>query len=111
MTISTPGELLVVLTTLPDPDSAERMANALVEQKLAACVNIHGLMTSIYRWRDRIERGTEQQLVIKTTATRYAAVEQLIKQEHPYELPEILALPVSDGLADYLEWVDSCTKE
>ena len=110
MTISTPGQFIVVLTTLPDTDSAERLANSLVEQKLAACVNIHGRMTSIYRWRDRIERGTEMQLVIKTTAARYAAVERQIKQEHPYELPEILALPVSDGLADYIEWVDSCTK-
>jgi periplasmic divalent cation tolerance protein len=110
MTISTPGQFIVVLTTLPDTDSAERLANSLVEQKLAACVNIHGRMTSIYRWRDRIERGTEMQLVIKTTAARYDAVERQIKQEHPYELPEILALPVSDGLADYIEWVDSCTK-
>ena len=111
MAISTPGQFIVVLTTLPDADSAERLASSLVEKKLAACVNIHGRMTSIYRWRGRIERGTEQQLVIKTTAARYAAVERQIKQEHPYELPEILALPVSDGLAEYIEWVDSCTKQ
>lgn len=111
MPISMSGELIVILTTMPDPDSAEHLANTLVEKKLAACVNIHGRMTSIYRWRDRIERGTEQQLVIKTTAARYSAVEKQIKQEHPYELPEILTLAVSGGLAEYIEWVDSCTKD
>lgn len=105
------GDYLIVLTTLPDAASAERMANELVEKKLAACVNIHGAMTSIYPWEGRIERGSEHQLVIKTTARRYPELEAFLEARHPYRLPEILALPVATGAADYLEWIDTCTKD
>ncbi len=106
-----PDRVVLILTTLPNEEAAERLAHTLVEQKLAACVNIHGQMTSVYSWKGKIERGTEHQLVIKTTAPLYPAIERFIQQEHPYELPEILAVQVSDGLPGYIEWVDSCTKE
>lgn len=106
-----PERVLVVFTTLPDLASAESMASSLVEKKLAACVNIQGRMTSVYSWKGKIANDKEHQLVIKTTAARYPAVENHIKQQHPYELPEILALPVSAGLSGYIEWVDSCTKD
>lgn len=105
-----PERVILIITTLPGQEEAERLAHSLVEQKLAACVNIHGPMTSVYSWKGKIEHDTERQLVIKTTAACYQAVENFIKQEHPYELPEILALPVSGGLSGYTEWVNSCTK-
>ena len=103
--------VILVLTTLPDVPSAERMAAALVEKKLAACVNIHGSMTSVYSWKGKLERGEEHQLVIKTTEARYSAVETFIAKQHPYELPEILVLAVQDGLPGYLEWVNSCIEQ
>jgi periplasmic divalent cation tolerance protein len=102
---------IIVLTTLPDPASAERLARGLVERKLAACVNIQARMTSIYTWKDEIQRDSEHQLVIKTRSKHYPRVEDFIRRQHPYELPEILALPVSDGLNEYIEWVDSCTRD
>lgn len=101
--------VLLVLTTAPDIPSAERIAEGLLEQGLAACVNISAAMASHYRWQGKLEKGTEHQLVIKTTAARYAEVERHIQEQHSYELPEILAVPVSQGLPAYLEWVNSCT--
>lgn len=100
--------VILVLTTFPDAPGAERMAEALVEKKLAACVNIHARMTSVYSWKGKLERGEELQLVIKTTQARYAAVEALISEQHPYELPEILAIAVHNGLPGYLDWVNTC---
>ena len=105
-----PETALLVLTTLPDRDAAQRFAEQLVRQNLAACVNILGEMTSIYRWKGEIQRGTEHQLLIKTTQAQYAALETWIRDQHPYELPEILALPVARGLPDYLDWVITCIK-
>lgn len=105
-----PESALILLTTMPDQASAERLAESLVTQKLAACVNISASMTSIYRWQGKIERGTEHQLVIKTSAARYDALLREIQQQHPYELAEILAIPVSNGLPAYLEWIQSCTE-
>lgn len=103
--------VMVILTTVPDQPVAERLAGRLVETKLAACVNILGPVTSVYTWKGQIERDTEYQLLIKAPATLYSAVERLIQQEHPYELPEILALGVSRGLSSYIEWINSCTKQ
>jgi periplasmic divalent cation tolerance protein len=97
--------ILVVFTNLPSRDAALRLARALVEQRLAACVNVMAECTSLYRWRGAIESATETPVVIKTPASRYAALEQAIRQLHPYELPEIVALPVDAGLPDYLAWV------
>ncbi|RMG36890.1 MAG: divalent-cation tolerance protein CutA [Gammaproteobacteria bacterium] len=106
-----PDDYLIVLTTLPDETTAGQLARRLVEKKLAACVNILGRMTSIYPWEGKIEQGTEHQLVIKTTAQRYAELEAFIKNNHPYRLPEILALPVAGGAADYLDWIEQCTND
>lgn len=106
-----PEDYLIVLTTMPDQEAADRLARTLVEKKLAACVNIQGRMTSIYPWEGKIEQGTEHQLVIKTTARRYSELETCIKNHHPYRLPEILALPVASGAADYLDWIEQCTND
>ena len=96
---------LLVLTTMPDQASAEQLANGLIDESLAACVNILPAMQSIYCWKGERQQGMEHQLVIKTHAERYADVEKFIKNAHPYELPEIIALPVQQGLEDYLGWV------
>jgi len=103
-------ETLLVITTLPDQDAAERLARTLVETGLAACVNIGAAVTSIYRWDDRLQRGTELMLTIKTTRARYPALEQAIVDGHPYELPEVIAVPITTGLADYLSWIEACTR-
>lgn len=102
--------VIIVLTTLPDEAGAERMATELVQTRLAACVNILPAMTSIYGWKEKIERGQEHQLVIKSSSARYAALEAFIQREHPYELPEILAFAAQDGFPPYFEWVNACTK-
>ena len=98
---------LLVLTSLPDRASAERLAEKLVEQRLAACVNILAPCGSVYRWKDALQREQEHPMLIKTSAARYAALEQAIRAGHPYELPEIIAVPVERGLAAYLEWVET----
>lgn len=105
-----PTDALLVLSTCPDADSGQRLARSLVEGHLAACVNLVGPVTSVYRWRDAIETAGEMLLVIKTTADRYPALEQGLRAAHPYEVPEIVAVPVQQGLNDYLEWVRSCTE-
>ena len=96
---------LLVLTNLPDRPSAEALARELVERRLAACVNVLAACHSIYRWQGELETASEVPLLIKTRSERYAALEAAIRQHHPYELPEIIALPVTAGLPDYLAWV------
>lgn len=103
-------ETLLVITTLPDAESAERLAASLVEGGLAACVNIGPPVSSVYRWEGQLQRGTERMLTIKTTAARYAELEQAIVDGHPYELPEVIALPIAEGLKEYLAWIETCTK-
>lgn len=98
-------DALLVLTTLPDEDSARRLAQQLVEQRLAACVNILAPCRSIYRWQGKVEDGAEVPLLIKTTAARYTALEDAIRSAHPYELPEIIALDIRKGLPAYLAWL------
>lgn len=100
---------LIVITNAPDRDVALKIANALVERKLAACVNILAECTSVYRWRGKLETATEVPLLIKTRAAIYSEVEAAIRDLHPYELPEIVAVPVERGLPDYLEWVSAAT--
>jgi periplasmic divalent cation tolerance protein len=97
--------VVVVLTNLPDSDSAFNLGRHLVEHGLAACANVLAPVRSVYRWQGRIEEANEVPLLIKTTDERYAALEQAIASLHPYEVPEIIALPVESGLAAYLEWV------
>jgi periplasmic divalent cation tolerance protein len=96
----------VVLTTCPDAAVAETIARALVEEGLAACVNILPPMRSIYRWKGRTEEASEQLLVIKIATARFPAVRDRIRALHSYELPEIIAVPVADGLPEYLAWLN-----
>lgn len=100
-----PQEILLVLTNLPDRDAAETLAHALIEEKVAACVNILGACASVYRWQGVVENATEIPLLIKTTAARYAALEAVVRRLHPYELPELIAVPLAQGLPGFLNWV------
>jgi periplasmic divalent cation tolerance protein len=100
---------ILVLTNLPDLASAENMAQHLVVEKLAACVNILAPCTSIYRWQGKIETTTEIPLLIKTTEQRYQAVEAFIHKKHPYELPEIIHVSVGGGLPAYIQWIQQET--
>ncbi len=100
-------EILIVMTHLPDRASASRLAMLLVEQRQAACVNILADCTSVYRWKGAVETATEVPLLIKTSAAAYSRVEEIIRNNHPYELPEIVGIPVAHGLPAYLEWVSA----
>ena len=99
------AQTLLILTNLPDETSAQALAAALVTERLAACVNVLAPCRSVYRWQDEIEHAQEIPLLIKTTTERYAALEAAIRVRHPYELPEIIAVPVTHGLPEYLAWV------
>ena len=97
--------IVLVITNLPDEQSAAKLAQQLVEARVAACVNQLAPCTSTYRWQGNIETATEVPLLIKTTRAAYPRLEQLIRAAHPYELPEIIAVPVTAGLPAYLDWV------
>jgi periplasmic divalent cation tolerance protein len=99
------SEVLLVVTNLPDRASAERVAEALVIQRVAACVNVLAECVSIYRWEGKLEHANEVPLLIKTTRAAYPKLEEALRELHPYELPEIFALPVDAGLPEYLNWV------
>lgn len=103
------SEVLLVITNLPDTESAARLAQRLIAERAAACVNQLAPCTSTYRWQGNIETATEIPLLIKTTQAAYPRLEQLIRATHPYELPEIIAVPVSAGLPEYLAWVNQET--
>jgi periplasmic divalent cation tolerance protein len=100
-----PAAILVVFTTLPDVQSAHALADSLVAERLAACVSVLPAAHSVYRWQNNIEHATETPLMLKTTVARYAALEAALRARHPYATPEIIALPVTHGLPDYLAWV------
>ena len=102
--------LLLVFTNLPDQDAAEALAATLVENRLAACVNILQPCLSLYRWQDAVETAEEVPLVIKTSEERYPALEAAIRTAHPYTTPEIIALPITHGLPDYLAWLAEETR-
>ena len=102
---------LLVLTNCPDEESANAIALALVEERLAACVNILPRVQSVYRWQGAVESATEIPLFIKSTATNYPALEAAIRNRHPYQVPEIIALPVQRGLPAYLDWIASETTQ
>jgi len=102
-------DTLLVITNLPDAESARALATKLVEQRLAACANILSPCLSIYRWEGRLEEAEEVPLLIKTSAPRYTALEEAIRAYHPYELPEIVAVRIEKGLPDYLAWVAAST--
>jgi len=98
-------EIVIVLTNLPDRAAAVHLAQELVARRLAACVNVLAECTSVYRWKGGIENAAEVPVLIKTRAERYAEVEATIRSLHPYELPEIIAVPVRHGFDEYLQWV------
>jgi periplasmic divalent cation tolerance protein len=104
------GQTLLIFTNLPDAASAQAMAASLVSGRLAACVNVLAPCSSVYRWQGAIESAQEVPLLIKTTAARYAELEAAIRAAHPYELPEIIAVPIVHGLPDYLRWVAAETR-
>jgi periplasmic divalent cation tolerance protein len=101
---------LLVLTTLPDPESARQLARQLVEARLAACVNVLAPCTSVYRWNGVLHEDGETPVLIKTTEARYPDLETYLRERHPYELPEIVALSIQRGLPDYLQWVSAETR-
>jgi periplasmic divalent cation tolerance protein len=101
---------ILVLNTVPQKEQGEKIAKALVAEKLAACVTISGPSDSHYRWEGKICHDQEFILFIKTKASLFEAVKNRIAALHPYEVPEIIALPVADGFPDYLRWVDEETK-
>lgn len=98
-------EVILVITHFPDKASALTLAQKLIESRLVACVNILPESTSVYRWQAEIETTNEIPLFIKTLSEHYAKVEKIIKTIHPYELPEIIAVPVKTGLPAYLQWI------
>jgi len=100
-------QYLIILNTCPDKESAIRVANFLVENRLAACVNIVPGLTSVYHWQGQIESGEECLLLIKSTRSAYDAVESAIRRIHPYELPEVIAVPLTTGFNGYFAWISS----
>lgn len=103
-------DVLLVMSTLPDSAAAQQLAKTLVDRRLAACVSILAPCVSVYRWQGVVEQATEVPVWIKTTAGRYAQLEAALCELHPYELPEIVAVPVMRGLPGYLQWVAAETE-
>jgi periplasmic divalent cation tolerance protein len=100
---------LLVLNTCPNRETAEKIASTLVDCGLAPCVNIIPGITSVYKWQGKREVSQEFLLLVKTRADAYKSLEKSIKELHPYELPEIISVPLAYGLADYLAWIDKNT--
>jgi periplasmic divalent cation tolerance protein len=103
-------DIVIVLSTAPADDRAEQWARQLVDERLAACINVQAPMVSVYRWKGQVERDTERQLVIKTTSDRLPALEARLKELHAYDLPEFVVVAVEQGSAAYLQWVRESTK-
>jgi periplasmic divalent cation tolerance protein len=103
--------VLVCFCTCPDTDSAQRIADALVEERLAACVNVLPGVRSVYRWKGAIECNDEVLLLVKTVAAQLDALCARITALHPHELPEVIAVEASGGLGAYLDWVAECSNE
>lgn len=105
-----PDTVVLVTSNAPDDDTARRIAFTLVEQKLAACVNVGAPMMSVYRWQGEVEEATELPIWIKTTAGRCDAVVAALTGLHPHDVPEVLVTPVHDGLPAYLDWIREMTR-
>ena len=101
---------VLVLSTVARAEDAERIARALVERRLAACVNVVAAVSSVYRWRGKVESDEERLLLIKTRAERFEALLETLVALHPYELPEAIALPIEAGHQPYLDWLDESVK-
>jgi periplasmic divalent cation tolerance protein len=99
------SDVVLVLSTAPDDASTEALARTLIEEKLAACVNVLPPMTSIYRWQGAIERGIERQLIIKTTRSALPSLRARLVELHPYQLPEFIVVDVTSGSGEYLAWI------
>jgi periplasmic divalent cation tolerance protein len=103
------AQFVLIFTTMPDDERADALARTLVDERLAACVNVHAPMTSTYRWKGAVERERERQLVIKTTRARVPEIETRLRALHPYDVPEFLVVAVDGGSAAYLDWVAGAT--
>jgi periplasmic divalent cation tolerance protein len=106
--LSMSEEVLIVLSTFGSVEEARQTGRTLVEERLAACVNLLPAVESIYRWKDAVQTSAETLALIKTTIARYARLEARLLELHSYEVPEIVALPLSDGSLPYLRWVEEC---
>ncbi|MEY6431458.1 divalent-cation tolerance protein CutA [Thioalkalicoccus limnaeus] len=106
----TNDDLLLTLCTCPDRESAQRLATTLVEARLAACVNILPGALSVFSWEGRTEQVDEVLLMIKTGSAQFDELQRRVTQLHPYEVPEIIAIPIADGLPAYLDWLRACTR-
>jgi periplasmic divalent cation tolerance protein len=96
---------VIIMTNFPDRVSALALAKELVDQRLAACVNVLSECSSVYRWKNEIEHADEVPVLIKTLSQNYPQVESLVRRMHPYELPEIIAVPVVEGFPGYMQWI------
>jgi periplasmic divalent cation tolerance protein len=104
------AEYVVVLTTLPADADGQAFGRAIVDERLAACVNLLAPMESVYRWEGRVECETERQIIVKTSRERLPALWDRVRELHPYEVPEFIVLPVADGNEAYLRWIGEATK-
>ena len=104
-----PHQMLLIFSTCPDQQTADHIAETLISERLAACVNILPGATSVYEWKGKIERDQEWVLLIKSRRACFARLQQRLIELHPYELPEVIGVPVTEGLSGYLEWVERCT--
>ena len=105
------GKIVLALSTFPDRETAQKISNQLVTEKFAACANILPAMESIYRWKDKIESGNETLVFFKLSKDRQSAFQEKLRSLHPYEVPEIIFVPITSGLPDYLHWVtENCTR-
>lgn len=104
-------EPLLVFANVPDVAHAEKLARALIETRAAACVNVLAGCRSVYRWGGAVETADEIPLLIKTTSARYPEVEAVVRAQHPYDVPELIAVPITHGLPAYLEWMAKETEK
>jgi periplasmic divalent cation tolerance protein len=98
-------EILLALSTFPDAEIARRISNQLVSERLAACANILSAIESIYRWKEKIEAGNETLVLFKISEDQQSAFQEKLRSLHPYDVPEIIFVPVASGLPEYLRWV------
>ncbi len=99
-----PTDVLLAFSTFPDADTARQVALEMVEGKFAACANIFPAVESVYRWQGNVERASEALALFKVSAERYAVFQSMLKSRHPYDVPEIVAVKIADGLPEYLRW-------
>ena len=104
-------DYLLVISTCPNQDVAKQLAGKIIDEHLAACVNILPNIVSVYKWQGSMEESSESMMLIKSTKQQYENLQSLIVEEHPYELPEVIAVPISGGLPEYLAWINNVINE